>query len=92
MLKLVRSLGVWEDRTDHTIFCSRSFTEFGFTRHQKVNFSTFDGRLEFQCLRNVFKTIHFVQGLPGTDEKENKHNHWLKHKKMTDTEERYNNV
>ena len=35
---------VRDDRTDHTNLFPR--------RHQKVHFSTFDGRLEFQCTRN----------------------------------------
>ena len=49
-------LGVWEgvqeDRADHTKLLRRSFTGFGFTRHQKVHFSTFDGKLTFQCTKS----------------------------------------
>ena len=30
------------ERTDHTKLFSRTFSEFGFTWHQKVHFSTFD--------------------------------------------------
>ena len=33
-------------------FCCKIVTEFGHTRHQKVHFLTFDGRLEFQCIRH----------------------------------------
>ena len=61
-----RSRGVREERTDHTKLFSRTLAGFGLTRHQKVHFSTYDGKLELQCTRNGFKTLHFVQGLSRT--------------------------
>jgi len=67
-LKLARSMGVWEERTDHTKLFSRTFTgsgdESSLSRHQKVNFSTFDGKVEFQCIRNCFKNLPFCPGSP----------------------------
>ena len=47
-----RSRGVREERTEHTQLFSRSLAGFGLTWHQKVHFSTFYGKLEFQCIRN----------------------------------------
>ena len=53
-------------RTERTQLFSRTLAGFGLTRRQKVNFSTFDGKLESQCTRNGPQTLHFVQGLsPG---------------------------
>ena len=52
MLKLVGFRGVREERTEHTKLFPRSFTGSGLTWHQEVPFSTFDGKLEFHCIRN----------------------------------------
>ena len=48
----VRSGGVQGDGTDHTKMQAQIFTRFGLTWHQKVHFSTFDGKLTFQSSRN----------------------------------------
>ena len=40
-MKLVKSRGVQEDRTDHTNLFRRSFSGFGVTGHQKVDFHDF---------------------------------------------------
>ena len=45
-LKLGRSGGVWGERADHTKTLCRTLAGFGLARLQKVNFSTFDGKLE----------------------------------------------
>ena len=55
MLKLGGFRGAREDCADHTNLFPRSFTESGFTKHQKSTFSTFDGKLEGSLeIRNVF--------------------------------------
>ena len=46
MKNLWGSRGVREERTDHTKLVSRTLAGFGLTWHQKVHFSTFDGKLE----------------------------------------------
>ena len=61
-LKLGMFGGVREDRMNHTYLFGRSFTGFGLTRHQKVNFSTFDGRLKFQCTRNGIQNLPHCPG------------------------------
>ena len=62
-----RSRGVREERTEHTQLFSRTLAGFGLTGHQKVRFSTFDGKLESQCIKKMaFKTLHFVQGFSRT--------------------------
>ena len=50
-----RSRGVREERTEHTQLFPRTLAGSGLTWHQKVHFSTFDGKLELQCTRNGFK-------------------------------------
>ena len=62
MLKLERSRGVREKRTEHTQLFSRTLAGFGLTWHQKVHFSTFYGKLEFQCTRNGPQTPPFWPG------------------------------
>ena len=54
--------GVREERTDHTKLFPRTFAGFGLTWHQKVHFSTFDGKLESQCTRNGAQNPPFCQG------------------------------
>ena len=49
-MKLWRSRGVREEGTDHTKLFSRIFTGSGLTWHQKVNFSTFDGKLHHRMV------------------------------------------
>ena len=44
--------GVRGERTEHTKLFSRTLAGFGLTWHPKVHFSTFDGKLELQCIRN----------------------------------------
>ena len=62
MLKLVRSRGVREDRTEHTKTFRRTLAGFGLTWCQKVNFSIFDGKLTFQCTRNCNQNHPFCPG------------------------------
>ena len=45
-LKLGRSRGVRGEGADHTKTLSRTLIGFGLTKPKKVNFSTFDGKLE----------------------------------------------
>ena len=58
-----RFRGIREERTEHTQLFSRTLVGFGSTWHQKVHFSTFDGKLELQCTRNGPQNLHFVHGL-----------------------------
>ena len=53
---------VREERTEHTKLDSRIFTGSGLTWHQKVNFSTFDGKLELQCIRNGLQNLPYCPG------------------------------
>ena len=62
MLKLVRSRGVREERTEHTKTFHRTLAGFGLTWGQKVNFSIFDGKLTFQCPRNCHRNHPFCPG------------------------------
>ena len=66
MLKLGRSRGVREERTEHTQLFSRTLAGSGLTRRQKVHFSTFDGKLELNVLEMALKTFHIVPGLSRT--------------------------
>ena len=61
-----RSRGVQEERTEHTQLFSRTLAGFRLTGRQRVHFSTFDGKLNFNVLEMVFKTFHTVQGLSRT--------------------------
>ena len=45
-MKIGRSRGVREERTEYTQLFSRTLAGSGLTRYQKVYFSTFDGKLE----------------------------------------------
>ena len=50
-------------RTAPTVRCYlQSFSRFGGTWYQKVNFSTFDGKLTFQCTRNGLQNHQFCPG------------------------------
>ena len=57
-----RSRGVRGERTEHTQLFSRTFAGFGITCGQKVNFSTFSGKLELQCTRNGPQNPPFCPG------------------------------
>ena len=57
--------GFQEDRTDHTVLLAK-FQPIWWCMGQKVHFSTFDGKLTFQCSRNGPQNSHFVQGLSRT--------------------------
>ena len=61
-LNLGRFGGVRGERTEHTQLFSRTLAGFGLTWHQKVHFSTFDGKLESQCTRNGNKNNPFCPG------------------------------
>ena len=50
MLKFGGFRGVREERMDHTKLFSRIFTGSGLTWHQKVHFSTFDGKLHHRMV------------------------------------------
>ena len=63
-MKLGRSRGVREERTNHTKLFSRTLAGSGLTWHQKVHFSTFDGKLESQCTRNCLQNLPFCPGSP----------------------------
>ena len=63
-LKLGRSRCVRGERTEHTQLFSRTLAGFGLTRRQKVHFSTFAGRLKFQCTRNDTQNHPFCPGPP----------------------------
>ena len=62
MLKLARSWGVRGERTEHTKIFSRTLAGFGLTCGQKVHFSTFDGKLDLQCIRNGPQNPPFCPG------------------------------
>ena len=51
-MKLGRSRGVREERTEHAQLFSRTLARSGLIGRQKVHFSTFDSKLELQCTRN----------------------------------------
>ena len=53
--------GFQEDRTDHRSYL-QSFSRFGGTWYQKVHFSTFSGKLTFQCTRNGTQNPPFCPG------------------------------
>ena len=57
-----RSGGVRRERTDHTKRFRRTLAGFGLTWHQKVHFSTFSGKLTFQCTRNSAQNPPFCPG------------------------------
>ena len=61
-LKLGRSRGVREERTDHTQLFRRTLAGFGLTWHRKVHFSTFSGHVTFQCTRNGIQNHPFCPG------------------------------
>ena len=61
-MKLGRSRGVREERTDHTKIFPRVLAGSGLTWQQKVHISTFDGKLTFQCTRNSFQNPPFCPG------------------------------
>ena len=61
-MELRGSRGVQGDGTDHTKTQTQIFTRFGLTWHQKVHFSTFDGKLELQCTRNGPQNTPFYPG------------------------------
>ena len=57
-----RSRGVREERTEHTKLFSRTFAGSGLTGHQKVHFSTCDGKLELHGTRNDPQNPPFCLG------------------------------
>ena len=57
-----RSRGVRGERTDHTKIFRRTLAGSGLTWHQKVHFSTFSGKLTFQCSRNGPQNPPFCPG------------------------------
>ena len=61
-MELGRSGGVQGDRTDHTKTAQQIFTRFGLTWHRKVHFSSFFGKLTFQCTRNGPRDLPFCPG------------------------------
>jgi len=63
-LKLRRSRGVWWQGMEHKKTFSRTLARFCLTWHQKVNFSTFDGKLELQCTRGCSRRSKVAAG-PG---------------------------
>ena len=60
-MKWGRSRGVRDERTEHTQLFCRTLAGSGLTGHQKVHFSTFDGKLESQC-RNEPQNLPFCPG------------------------------
>ena len=58
-LKFRGSRGLREEGTEHTKLYSRMFTGFGLTRLQKVNFSTFDGKLEGDFITEWSQNLPF---------------------------------
>ena len=61
-LKLGRPGGVRGERTEHTKIFRRTLAGFGLTWGQKVHFSTFHGKLSFQCTRNGPQNPPFCPG------------------------------
>ena len=57
-----RSRGVRGERTEHTKTFRRTLAGFGLTWGQKVDFSTFSGKLAFQCTRNGLQKPPFCPG------------------------------
>ena len=57
-----RSRGVRGERTDHTQLFSRTLAGFCLTGRQKVQFSTFDSKLEFQCTRSGSQNPPYCPG------------------------------
>ena len=61
-MELGRSGGVQGDRTDRTKTAQQIVTRFGLTWHREINFSTFSGKLTFQCTRNGPQNLPFCPG------------------------------
>ena len=55
-------LGCPGGRTEHTQLVSRTLAGFGLTWHRKVIFSTFSGKLTFQCTRNGAQNLPYCPG------------------------------
>ena len=61
-VEIGRSRGVRGERTEHTKIFRRTLAGFGLTWHRKVNFSTFDGKLELHCTRNGPQNLPYCPG------------------------------
>ena len=61
-MKLGRSGGAQGDRMDRTKTAQQFFARFVLTWHRKVHFSTFSGKLTFQCSRNGPQDPPFCPG------------------------------
>ena len=57
-----RSRGVQEERAEHTKTFRRTLAGFRLAGHQKVRFSTFDGKLESKCIRNGIQNPPYCPG------------------------------
>ena len=59
-LKLARTGGVRGDGMDHTKTLSRTLAGFGLTWHRKVNFSTFDGKLQGSLMAKCLQIASWI--------------------------------
>ena len=65
-MELGRSGGVRGDGTDHTKTFRRTLAGSGLTRPQKVDFSTFEGKLEGDFITELFQIASQIFPKPGT--------------------------